>query len=540
LDENGKSNKLKALRSEYYHFDEYLIGKETTDDILLLAFKHQIKKHSSEKIIDLELEDTFIDKNASRLLALIRDLLNLSKSDRTLLFTAALICLTGKSSWNDLEQILKKFNEYSNNLSDFDPSEEFDVDLEALDHHAQLNKEEKKMFHQLIVFKLVKFETQNWESPHAYEGIIQGGLLKNESGLVSKSTFNRHKSNIDENNPLFEELLDVIAIFKDNIEQLMNILAQYNLKFKSTYTQSLNSDSNFAIKLPLYEDVDYDKVLTLANQNLKPSGNSNSSKNISIEKIVLFLFLAQHDRCSGSRLYISLNKYSKYIGDSKVTSAIIKALVQEGILINKIAALPEVRPNSYEIDLSFEVSGYTPILDPFILNKLNNQNTLKREADLQYKLILLNKVADIISTYQISKKSNLTKVFLKSGKTFPIIYLLKIINALKSRFTHFKVKIIDQNLMEVIETIEYDLAGELYLKLYSKLSYHLNSSRIRLNFNVPHLYLITEDDIEEQLKIKIREEYLKNEQNLEKAKHEILKELTEERNSNFILQLQEI
>ena len=100
--------------------------------------------------------------------------------------------------------------------------------------------------------------------------------------------------------------------------------------------------------------------------------------------------------------------------------------------------------------------------------------------------------------------------------------------------------IIDQDLMEVIETIEYDLAGELYLKLYSKLSYHLNSSRIRLNFNVPHLYLITEDDIEELLKIKFREEYLQNEQNLEKAKREILKELTEERNSNFILQLQEI
>ena len=312
MDDRGESNKLKALRVDYHHFDEYLIEKEITDDNLLLAFKHQIKKHSFEEIIDLELED-FIDKNASLLIALIRDLLNLSKSERTILLTTALINLTGKSKWNDLEQILEKFNDYSSNLGDSMISEELEVAIEALDFHTQLSEEDKKLFHELLVLKLIKFKTQNWNSPHAYRNIIQGGLLKNESSLLTKSTFNRAKNNIGQNNTLLQEFINVIALFSDNIDELLQILSEFNLKFKSTYIQSLLRGSNFAIKLPFYKEVDYDKVLTLANQNLKPSGNSNSSKNISLDKIVLFLFLAQNDRDSESksRLYISLDKYNQ-------------------------------------------------------------------------------------------------------------------------------------------------------------------------------------------------------------------------------------
>ena len=121
--EYSSYNGITELRREYEHFNKYLIGKQLSDDLILQAYKYEIKKFSREEEIKIDLEEEYLDNNASDVLFLVRDLINTKKSERTAIYIGALKDFTGASDWKELESCFNTFKDYTERIN-----------------HSQLNK----------------------------------------------------------------------------------------------------------------------------------------------------------------------------------------------------------------------------------------------------------------------------------------------------------------------------------------------------------------------------------------------------------------
>lgn len=504
---------IEPLREEYEHFDEYLIDKDVNDyNELLWAYKYEIKNYSRDVSFNLRLDDELIDKQASKVLFLIRDIVNLSKAEATGIYLGALFSITEVSNWKELRNFFESFKSYVSSLNQFSFSKEPDEEIEVYACDHQVDNTQKDIFTKHLLLKLVRYVCQNRQSPPLYSGLIKGGMLKNEPEFISKSTYFRHKGKIDCSNSILLSLLDVLDDYKDNINGLLNILNTYRINFKSSYIKNLNSSENIAIKIPKYSNVDYDAILAQANQYLASLNRQHSIKKISMEKIVLFLFLVKYfdDPIEFERINVPLNRFSKILGDSKVVSSIRDAFENSGVFDNKRKGIVEVESCSYLVTISFKVDEYFYLNNSLLIRKLNRDININTPYSVEERQVLLNKVIDVINLMNKPKKLNLTQIFFMSGKTTPLLYLLNIISALKSKISFNKRSYVDCNLKEAFTSINRGLVILLYEGAFNIFLGFMGSKQNYIKFYIPTLELVTNNEIEDELRKKFNDSYMKD------------------------------
>ena len=110
----------------------------------------------------------------------------------------------------------------------------------------------------------------------------------------------------------------------------------------------------------------------------------------------------------------------------------------------------------------------------------------------------------------VDYKMNLTNVFLKSGDTSPIRYLLNIVIALKSSNGSHTNKNIDNDLVLAFNSVDFSLANKLYNCSHNKLSGILNNigNRPYFNFYVPTLNLATKEEAIDEMKKIYKDEFI--------------------------------
>ncbi len=540
--DNIKSEKLEKLRKDYEHFNEYLIDKPLSDDLILQAYQYDIKKFRHEEEIIFILDEEHLDKNASEVLFLIRDLVNSKKSDRTTIIIGALKKLTDSSNWKKLDSRLNTFNDYTNRINELSLYNTVTEKVGILQRDLVLDCKERDAFSKFLLLKLIAYLTQNWESPLLYKQVIQGGMFDNESKIVSKSTFNRSSDCNEHSSIVLQKLLKILDKYKDNTFGFIVILSSYKPNYNSEYIKGLSCQSNFAIKLPLFKDVDYDSVLKRSNQILSDLNHAKTTNTIDLDKVVLFLVLVKHfnSDSTNNRYLVSSGKFSKYLGDSKVVSSIRDAFEEVGVFTYKQIAKAEIASNSYFVSISFDVINYKEINNAHLIHKLNQSQTLILGSNLDYKLELLYKVADVINSRDPAKTVNYTQVFLKSGMTSPLIYFLNLINALKFKLNGRSEIKYNENLVKSFSKLNNSVADMLYIKLYNMLLGVLSNNTIILRFTVPSLDIVSDNEIKKGLKKKFNKKFLIN--NPDKREHEsekLRKELQEIKNLEFIGKLKE-
>ena len=540
--DNIKSEKLEKLRKDYEHFNEYLIDKPLSDDLILQAYQYDIKKFRHEEEIIFILDEEHLDKNASEVLFLIRDLVNSKKSDRTTIIIGALKKLTDSSNWKKLDSRLNTFNDYTNRINELSLYNTVTEKVGILQRDLVLDCKERDAFSKFLLLKLIAYLTQNWESPLLYKQVIQGGMFDNESKIVSKSTFNRSSDCNEHSSIVLQKLLKILDKYKDNTFGFIVILSSYKPNYNSEYIKGLSCQSNFAIKLPLFKDVDYDSVLKRSNQILSDLNHAKTTNTIDLDKVVLFLVLVKHFKSDSTnyRYLVSSGKFSKYLGDSKVVSSIRDAFEEVGVFTYKQIAKAEIASNSYFVSISFDVINYKEINNAHLIHKLNQSQTLILGSNLDYKLELLYKVADVINSRDPAKTVNYTQVFLKSGMTSPLIYFLNLINALKFKLNGRSEIKYNENLVKSFSKLNNSVADMLYIKLYNMLLGVLSNNTIILRFTVPSLDIVSDNEIKKGLKKKFNKKFLIN--NPDKREHEsekLRKELQEIKNLEFIGKLKE-
>lgn len=557
--------KINRLRSNYKHFDEYLEGKDLSDyKVLIRAFIHENQKYSDLKDIDNILDSDNINKDATELLILIRDIVNSKKGDITKIYIGALLNLAGASKWSEL-------NTYYNNFSDYSSSLDLDAFIgspdeviEQITHDHKLDDIKRASLIKYILLRVIENKCQKTESPLIVESYIPGGMFKNGTVMVPERTFKRYYKDIDDGDDVFKRLLVVLEKYKGNVDGFFKLISAYHIdNFKSEHIKLLGESDNLAIKIPKFKGVDYKAIKSRADKILNSKNSDKSTNSISLEKVILFLYLAKvfnsvHDDQPDISISISSNKFSKFLGDTKVVNAIRDSYEDAGILINKKHAIIEIQSTSYNLSIDLKVHGYIALSDPYLIKILNDQHSLEHNYFLEDRLSLLNKVIDIIETrkkvkvkrfiyklvnnrikYWSNRKSykvkirkegdnkvcktiiyenvygrvNLTMIFLKSSNTPPIRSLLNIVTALKSKISNYSGKnsIINKDLINAFESLDKYSAIKLFKSTRSWLLWFLNHFENESNFNfpVPTFETITDEEVVIELKKIYTMEFIK-------------------------------
>ncbi len=556
--------KINRLRSNYKYFDEYLEGKDLSDyKVFISAFIHENQKYSDLKDIDSILDSDNINKDATGLLILIRDIINSKKGDITKIYIGALLNLTGASNWSELNTYYSNFSDYTNSLDLNAFIESPNQSLEQITHDHKLDNTKKASFMKFILLRVIAYRCQKRESPLVIESYIQGGMFKNGTVIVPERTFKRYYKSIDESKVL-NRLLVILENYKDNFDDFFKLISAYHIdNFKSEHIKSLGESDNLAIKIPKFKGVDYKAIKSKADKILDSKNSNKSTNSISSEKVILFLYLIHEfnyvsDFSFNGNVSISSNKFSKFLGDTKVVNAIRDAYEDAGILANKSYAIIEVQSTSYNLSIDLKVLDYIALSDPYLIKILNDHHSLEHNYFLEDRLSLLNKVIDIIETkrpakmeylgYQtvnrikfrpnrkshkvkirkvtntkvrnksmygtIENRVNLTMIFLKSSNTNPIRSLLNIVTALKSKISNYSGKnsIINKDLINAFESLDRYVAIKLFKSTRSRLLWFLNrfENNSYFNFPVPTLETITDEEAVIELKKKYTKEHIKD------------------------------